>query len=807
MCGSLRWSSWLAGGWVGGLWLGSMGWLSFPLIFALFLITLIAGGWWVYQRWSGFRSLLVATSFLAAAAYMTWIDDHNQSVWSEELDAMQGQLTGTIALPPDIDGNRVHIELLSKTWENGGSVFFTEGERVLVQLYLKQEEELAEVRQLRRGDQIQIEVELERPRGKRNPGGFDYRAYLYRNHIHWIARVSSFDDMTLLSSSGHWLHPLDRFRDYLGKRIDEVYDEPAAGLVRGMILGERQAVDVRVERGFATLGLLHLLAISGLHVGIVLALCYGGLKQLGMTRERAAAIAILFLPFYALLTGAAPPVIRAALVSVLVLLAVIFRQWKDSVHFLALAAVIMLLWNPYLLFTASFQLSFVISLGIVIGVPIVSKMIPRGPMWLKRTVAVTLVAQLCSFPLLIYYFNQFSLLSGLANLLIVPFVSAIVIPLSFMTVILAAVAVPLAVLPAGVNTLMIDFVLFVSDQLAAWEALHLVWATPSLMWIGAYFTLLAVAINLYRRRRLLYFRRVTWTVWLFAFTVVILIAYYPSPWWNRPLTITFLDVGQGDAIVIETPRRQTIVMDAGGTSFFTQELWQERREPFDVGEDIVLPFLRHKGIRTIDYLIMSHGDADHIGGMQALVENIPARYFLRGPDTHEPSVVEQDLITALHLADIPIHRATSGTGWEVEDGVYWQFIQPDPDRVAPSDRNAQSLVLYIAYRGRSIVLTGDADQAVEEQIIETWKLPPVDVLKAGHHGSDTSTGEKWLEAIQPKVTILSAGENNRYNHPHPDVVERLQRAGSRIYRTDHQGAIVVRVDGKGRMEIEQTVLE
>lgn len=806
MCGSLRWSSWWAGGWIVGIWLGSMGWFPFPFLAALCLMALVAGGWWVYRRWSGFRLLFVAASFLAAAAYMTWVDDHNRSVWTEAA-SLKGELAGTIASPPDIDGNRVHIELASKTWEDGGTVFSTGGERVLLRLYLMQEQELAEVRQFRRGDRVQVAVELERPRGKRNPGGFDYRAYLYRQHIHWIGHVSSLDDLEWLSSSVHWLRPLDRFRDYLGERMGTVYDKPAAGLVRGMILGERQAVDVQVEREFATLGLLHLLAISGLHVGVVLALCYGGLKQLGMTREKAAAIALLFLPFYALLTGAAPPVIRASIVSAFVLFAVIFRQWKDSVHFLALAAVIMLLWNPYWLFTASFQLSFFVSLGILVGVPVVSAMIPWGPMWLRQTVAVTLVAQLCSFPLLIYYFNQFSLLSVLANLFIVPFVSVVVIPLSFITVILAAVAVPLAFLPAGANALMIDFVLTASNQFAAWETLHLVWATPSRMWIGAYFALLAASIYLFRRRRFLYFYRLAWAAWLFAFAMLIVIAYYPAPWWNRPLTVTFLDVGQGDAIVIETPKRQTIVMDAGGTPFFTQEPWQEQRDPFDVGEDIVLPFLRHKGIRTIDFLIMSHGDADHIGGMPALVEHIPIRHFLRGPDTHEPSVVEEDLITSLHLADVPIHRATSGTGWEVEDGVYWQFIQPEPDQVAPSDRNAQSLVLYMMYRGRTIVLTGDADQAVEEQMIETWKLPPIDVLKAGHHGSDTPTGEKWLEAIQPKVTILSAGENNRYNHPHPAVIERLERAGSRIYRTDRQGAIVVRIDGEGRMDIEPTIFE
>lgn len=806
VCGLLRWSVLWVVGWIAGLWFGSRSWLPFPLFLALLLITLIAGSWWLYRKWNGFRVFIVVTAFLGAAAYMTWVDDHNRSVWSADAGSdWEGQLTGRIISPLDIDGNRVQFTLQSEEWENRQATFSTGGEKVIVRLYLEKEEELEQIEDFRHGDRVRMPVELERPQGVRNPGGFDYRQYLYHQHIHWIGNVVSFGDMTLLSSSSwHWLRPLDQFRQYLGEQIDTVYSEPAAGLVRGMILGERDAVDLQVERQFATLGLLHLLAISGLHVGIVLALCYGGMKWAGMTRERAAAVALLFLPFYALLTGAAPPVIRAALVGGLVLIAVIFRQWKDSLHFLALAAAVMLLWNPYWMFTASFQLSFIITLGIIVGVPPLSARIPLVHPFLKQTLAITLVAQFCSFPLIIYYFNEFSLLSGLANFIVVPLVSSIVIPISFVTVILAAIAVPLAALPAKMNAVVIDKVLLISDKLAVLEPLHLVWATPSILWMCTYYALLS-AIYVIWLKRSANIRMLLRFGLMFAMIAVLLAANYPYPWWNRPLTVTFLDVGQGDAIVIETPQRRTIVVDAGGKLFFDEEPWQMRRDPFDVGEDIVLPFLRHKGVRTVDYLVMSHGDADHIGGMQALVENVPVRYFVRGPDTPDPSEVEQNLLAALRAKNVPVYRAVSGTGWELEEGLYWQFVQPDPERIPSDDRNAQSVVLRLSYKGRSLLLTGDADQAAEKAMLGKWNIPPVDLLKAGHHGSDTSTGEEWLREVRPKVTVLSVGENNRYNHPHPDVVERLRQAGSKIYRTDHHGGIVVRIDSGGRIKIEQTV--
>lgn len=810
MCGYLRWSVLWVTGCIGGLWFGSKGWVPFAVLFVFTVLAVIVGGWWFYHRWSGLHFLLLVTAFMAAAAYMTWVDSHNHSVWSADARTeWVGRLHGHIVSPIDLDGNRVQFTLKSDTWQNQGSQmsFSTHKEKVLVRLFLDKESELDQIRLLTRGDRVKMQVSLEQPQQARNPGGFDYRRYLYEQRIHWVGNVRTVDDLQLVSTAGHVLEPLDRLRVYLGERVAAVYAEPQAGLIRGMILGERQAVDWQVERQFATLGLLHLLAISGLHVGIVLALCYGGLKWLGLTREKAALAALVFLPLYALLTGAAPPVVRASLVSGLALIAVVFQQWKDSLHFLAIAAALMLLMNPYWLFSAGFQLSFIISCGIIIGVPALSARMRRGPSYLRQTLAVTLVAQLCSFPLIIYYFNEFSLVSGLANLVVVPLVSVIVIPLSFVTVILATVAVPLAFLPAQVNAFVIDQVLSISHSLAGWEPFHLTWSTPSVIWIYLYFAVLSLLAFVWLNRPSARFFSRSRVALLFSFALLLFAAYHPYPWWNRPLTVTFLDVGQGDAIVIETPQRQTLLMDAGGKLFFEEEAWQVRRKPFDTGEHIVMPFLRHKGIRSIDYLIMSHGDADHIGGMQAIVEQMPVRSFIRGPKTVDPSEVEQELLTALAARNIPVYRAKSGDGWELEDELSIQFIQPAADQVAESDRNAQSLVLWLSYKGRSIILTGDADQAVEQQIIQKWDLPATDVLKAGHHGSDTSTGDEWLRTIQPKVTILSLGENNRYNHPHPDVVKRLQSAGSQIFRTDQQGGIVVRINHRGTMTVEPSIPE
>lgn len=875
-----RWSVVWTAGWVIGLWGGAHGWLPFAWLLAVSLLVIAVGGWWVYWRWSGFQPFLFLAAILMAATYMTWIDDHNRSVWSAEHPPapastdhsaaqdqsanhlspthpveLRGYLVGQIASPVTIDGNRVQFTLRSETWQWGEnrsildnrppsespharaatspdttphaetspaatplaatppaattppaivSPTATGGEKVVVRLTVKRPADVQTAQTLQRGNRIGMTVVLQQPPQARNPGAFDYRTYLYRQHVHWTAKVDTLEDVERLSSGFHWLRPLDSLRNFLSKRIAAIYDEPVAGLVRGMILGERQAVDPLVERQFATLGLLHLLAISGLHVGIVVALCYGGLKWFGMTRERAALCALLFLPVYALLTGAGTPVVRAAIVGGLVLLTVVWRQWKDSLHFLALAGAAMLLWNPYWLFEAGFQLSFAITVAIVVGVPVLSERLAFGPLVLRQTLATTLIAQLCSFPLIIYYFNEFSLLSGLANAIVVPVVSVVVIPLAFLTVLMAAVAVPLASLLAQFNALVVTGVLALADQFAAWEGFHLVWATPPLWWIGVYFVAL-YALYVYGLQRPLVLARWRRAFASFAFLLVVWLAYNPLPWGDRPLTVTFLDVGQGDAVVVETPQRQTIVYDAGPKALFGTGGWRERRNPFDVGKQVVIPYLRHRGIRTIDYLVMSHGDADHIGGMQAIVEAVPVRHFVRGPDTSEPSTVETQLMQALEAKNVPVYRAASGVGWELERGLYWQFVQADPQVLRTDERNAQSVIVRLAFAGRSFLLTGDADVEAEEAMLDAWNVPPVDVLKAGHHGSKTSTGETLVQKLRPRIAILSAGINNRYNHPHPDVVARLQQAGVAMFRTDWQGGIVCRVARSGELEIVPTL--
>ena len=492
---------------------------------------------------------------------------------------------------------------------------------------------------------------------------------------------------------------IDDLRRDLGERVEALYPEEIAGLIRGMILGEREAVPPDAEEDFALLGLAHLLAISGLHVGVFVGAVYGLLKGIGLTREKAAGLVILLLPLIVLLTGAGAPVIRAAIMAGLALLAVILRRWKDGLTFLAVAAWALLIWNPYQLFQPGFQLSFVVTLALLVAVGPVSRIMPFPWRWLNQLVAVTLVAQLASFPLLIFHFYEFSVLSWVANLVAVPVVSLWVIPLSMAALALGAVHEGLASIPAMLSSAGLSALLKGLGPLARWNRLHPAWPPPPTWWLAAYVAvcfqgLIAWTGDVPRRK----VHRIA-----FAFLMGGLIAFAWSPdVWAREkeLRITFLDVGQGDSAVIETPGGQVILVDGGGVLPYPRESWQRRRKESDSGRDVVVPYLKYRGIRSIDYLVITHGDADHVGGLAAVAERFPVRRVIRSP--REPAEMERRLLRLLRDRGAKVYAASRGSGWSLEPGISWQFLHPEPVVPPGEQTNDDSVVFLLSATGGGV---------------------------------------------------------------------------------------------------------
>ncbi len=253
---------------------------------------------------------------------------------------------------------------------------------------------------------------------------------------------------------------------------------------------------------------------------------------------------------------------------------------------------------------------------------------------------------------------------------------------------------------------------------------------------------------------------------------------------HRPLRASFLDVGQGDACVLQLPSGKVCVIDTGGKLTTQND---------DMGRRVLLPYLRSQGIQQIDILLLTHPDEDHTGGAETLLKQFPIHTLIL--NTAEPSPILQTLHTIANERKVSVRYAHAGEWIDFQDGVEMHILAPSPTLFTAKDNN-KSLVLQVKYRKTSLLLTGDAEREEEEDLIARKVPLGANLLKVGHHGSHTSTSAEFLTAVHPQIAILSAGKNNRFGHPHPEVVERLSKAHVQTYRTDQHGAITCDSDGE-----------
>ncbi|WP_054941842.1 ComEC/Rec2 family competence protein [Paenibacillus ihuae] len=852
---------WIAGSSAGCLFAGHK-----LLIYIACCLLLVAI--WAVSRGIRWRTAAVFGLALAAAAlYWEWNEARNVSLLPEALGKPANELNeiyvtaaGVITSPVERDGDRVDFTLkLSRIGldQPGGQAIDAAGERVAVQIRLQAESEIAVAAGWQRGDTVVIEGELEQPQAARNFGGFDYRAYLLTQKIHWLLKGEGTASITA-EPPASWqpsgiLRWSDEVRALLGAEMDRIFHEPHAGYMKGLVIGIQKDLDPETFKQFSQLGLTHILAISGMHVAVYVGVILFILRRCRVTRETAITITLLLVPVYVLLSGAGPSIVRAGLMSMIALLAARLGLLKDGMNILAASALLMLVWNPYLLVSVSFQLSFLVTAGLMVYTPLAAPLFRRLPRWLGSTVSVTLIAQLVSFPLTIYYFNQFSLLSFFANLLLVPVITFLVLPLGTLTLLLGqfwnAAALAVARFAEFLNSVMFAGV----ERVNRFSAGVLIWASPSLLWICVYYALLYGVLYILKRRMEVklapqYMEDETrplselehpgddsrrhpggrsggalsphqpfptpgsfrWSgpaAVLCAAGMALLLyrGYYPEGLSGGTGAISYLDVGQGDSILITTPEGAHILVDGGGTvSFVDREEWRIRRSPFEVGAKTLLPLLKQRGIHRLDAVILTHGDQDHAGGLQAVLEGMPVSALLFN-GTLTGTEAYGELMDMALAKGVRMYAVQQGQMLAPDDETRLFFLWPEPQENSHTlfneveDQNHESVVFRLEMNGHSFLFTGDMDEAAEEGIIQAGlqfgigESGPIDVLKVAHHGSKTATSAAWLKFWNPAAAVISAGVNNLYGHPNAGVLERLSDSAAAVYRTDLQGEIQLRV--------------
>lgn len=619
---------------------------------------------------------------------------------------------------------------------------------------------------LRAGERWRLRLRMKRPHGFHNPGGFDFEGWLYQNRIRATGYVRPADTNRHLEAFDPGFS-LQRLRQGLFERMGAALDGRAqGGVVAALAIGERQGISRAQWEIFRRTGTTHLVAISGLHVGMISGLVFFivrrlwgrlGVLPLYWPAQQAAALAALAAALvYAALAGFPVPTQRTVIMIGVVMFAVLFRRHHTSTQTLLAALLCVLLYDPLAVMNSGFWLSFGAVAAILFGM---NRRAGREAWWLRAGRLHVLVAVALAPPLLVL-FQQVSLVSPLANLVAVPWVTLGVVPLVLAGCALQVLAPALGDPLLRLAEILLSWLWPLLERLASWDALQWTQHAPPL-WA----TLAAVAgvILLIAPRGLP--GRWLGLVWLLP-------ALSVAP--PRPpageLWFTLLDVGQGLAAVART-RDHVLVYDTGPG--FGPD--------FDAGSAVLLPFLRTYGLDRIDTLIIGHGDNDHIGGAAALSETIGVGRVLSSVPGRIPWW--------------PAEHCRRGQSWEW-DGVRFEILHPA--RAEALHGNDASCVLRISNDSGAVLLTGDIEARAEARLLDADpRALSADVLVAPHHGSKTSSSAPFVARVGARHVLFPAGYRNRWGFPHPAVEERYRGAGARLYRVAESGALTVRLPATG----------
>lgn len=673
----------------------------------------------------------------------------------------QQNFSGKIVSKPVINGDQ--LRFLFKL-NNGEKLYFT--------YKIQTEEQKNSFSHLSSRSTCKFKGHVIKPKEARNFYVFDFKQYLYRNHIHWMVEPINFSVSKCENESNSLLDQIHMKRAASLKFIDSQFPAPLDGFVQALIFGERGLLEEDTLKSYQDLGLIHLLAISGMHVSLISAFTYFLLVRIGVTKEKAIYTIMLLLPLYVLIAGSTPSVIRAAIMTFLLLVKLRYPKFPlAALDLISLAFILMVLANPYYIFQAGFQLSFIVTLALIVSNKTI---LQKYTSLIGQLSASSVVAQISSLPIILYHFYQFSLLSIPLNLLYIPLITFIILPMSIGLYVLSIISPTITnyILPLSNELLILVNKVALHMAKSDWQLLAL--GRPPILLIVAYIFVIVYTFLMWEKHRLGFHRT-------FLPLIVLIALHWCFPYISPKGEVTFIDVGQGDSILIELPfRKEVYLIDTGGMIPYEQESWKKKKDPFSISEDIIIPYLNGKGIRKIDKLILTHPDFDHIGETNKLLDHITISEILMGANSHHVEG-EETIIRKAKKENVKVKKVKKGDAWS-------SFRVLSPDKPYES-KNEGSIVLSAFLGGKTWLFTGDIEQGAEESLIDNYPNLRTDVLKVAHHGSSTSTSTELLHQLRPSIAVISVGLNNRYKHPNSEVLKRLEENDVQVLRTDQLGAI------------------
>ena len=697
--------------------------------------------------------ILGVVIFFALGAFRFYAVDNLPANDISKFEGQTIRVTGTIRDEPQVKtmANEltqqrfiVDVETAGKNSASGGVIVTSYGEPIPARI----------------GDKISAEGKIKFITGYKNPGQIDTATRMKSDGI--TARFSAGKAGVEITpvEGNFWtkfLRLVAEIRQHYRASMEKIMSNEDAAAIFAMLFGGYAGLNAELVEDFATTGIIHILSVSGSHMSLLAAATAWLCLWLKFPRWATVALGFFVIFTYTLLSGMLPQVIRSACMGMLVFLGTALQKESVGARMLAFTALAMLIHSPLLIFDVSFQLSYTSTAGLMYLAKDLRRKMLTLPDWFKLPAAMTLSAQIASLPVVIWYFNRISLSSVLANVFVMPLLEFVIVGG------LLGGLVALVVPPLGKIFFVAEALIFSTGA----ELNHLFARLPM---SAVQVPTLGIAAGAIYYLALI-FRRAEI---LLLLVLVLAVNFFKA---GGELEVNFVDVGQGDCAVVLTPHRKCLIFDTGGV----------REKTFDVGGRVVIPYLWHENIREVDTIFLTHVHEDHSGGAGSIIKKMPVREIVTAGEGRA------EYAAVFGIAEEKLDNLREGRTGEVFkiDGVEVKILY------APKigTGNEISNVYQIRYGGVSFLITGDLVKEIETDMLRAGIDVSSTVLKVGHHGSKTSSGEEFLRAVNPKVAVICVGYGNSFGHPRAEVLDNLEKVGAKIYRTDTDGLIKFKTDG------------
>lgn len=644
--------------------------------------------------------------------------------------------------------------------------------KILINIKMSQD-----IPSMKYGDSLYIEGEFKQPEEARNYKGYNYKQYLKTKKI--IGTVELEKAKILKSSNGSFIHNIQK---YIKDTINGTLTDEEGNLLLAILLGDKDKLSEDIQESFKTSNLSHMLAVSGAHVSyIILGLTYV-LQNSIIGKKNGKIVCIFFLLVFMAITNFTPSVTRACIMAILTLFSSIIYRKSDVYTNISVAALITLIFNPYSLLDLGFQLSYGGTIGIIIFIKRIQEKKSNSKVinYIKQMALVSIYANIIIIPIMMYHFNTVSFTFIISNIMASPILGIIVIT-GFLFIIASITVKPLTRLIAIFIKPILSILIKISQICSKLPFSNILVVTPYMFNVISYYAIILYCIKSKKNNKC--------KIIICLLIVLILINFiiYIFP---QKLRIFFIDVGQGDSTLIITPDKKTVLIDGGGS------------DSFDVGEKVLLPYLLDRRILKIDYVLISHFDTDHCGGILTIMEKVKVKNIIISEQAEHSENYERFKKLMIHKR---IRLIEVKKGDKIKIGRYSEFkiLFPTSRLLSENPLNNNSIVAQFNYNNFKMLFTGDIEKLAEQQILKAEKAEiRADILKVAHHGSKTSSIPEFIKAVKPKIALIGVGKNNTFGHPNQQTIKNLENIKCRIYRTDLQGEIIIKIDQKGRMNVK-----